>query len=158
MNTLMKWNPLRSAQPDFFREMEEMQNRILGLWPKPLAFPKIPEEAMISAEWMPATDVTEDDKEYLIKTELPDVKKEAVKVTAKDGVLTIAGEKRMEKEEKDKKYHRIERAYGTFQRCFTIPEDADADKVVAEFKEGVLTVHLPKKPAAHTKAVEVKIQ
>ena len=102
-------------------------------------------------------DITEDDKEYLVKADLPEVKKEDVKVTVEDGVLTITGERKIEKEEKDKKYHRIERSYGNFLRSFTLPDAADGAKVRAEFKDGVLKVRLPKTEKAKAKAVEVKV-
>jgi HSP20 family protein len=84
------------------------------------------------------------------------VKKEDVKVTVENGVLTITGERKFEKEE-DKKYHRIERSYGNFLRSFTLPDAADSSKVTAEFKDGVLKVHLPKSEKAKPKAVEVKV-
>ena len=82
-----------------------------------------------------------------------------MKVSVENGMLTITGERKFEKEEKDKKYHRIERSYGNFFRSFTLPEDADDAKVSAEFKDGVLKVHLPKNEKAKTKAkaVEVKV-
>ena len=83
--------------------------------------------------------------------------KEEVKVTVEGGVLSISGERKAEKEEKDKKYHRIERSYGTFVRSFTLPEGAATDKVSAEFKDGVLKVHLPKDEKAKPKSIEVKI-
>jgi HSP20 family protein len=114
-------------------------------------------EAMTVAEWVPLVDIVEDEKEYLIKAELPEVKKEDVKVTVEDDVLTITGERKYEKEEKGKKYHRVERAYGSFERSFTLPEDADGSKVSAEFKDGILKVRLPKSEKAKPKAVEVKV-
>jgi HSP20 family protein len=89
---------------------------------------------------------------------LPEIKKEDLKVTVEDDVLIIRGERKGEKEEKGKKYHRIERSYGSFERRFTLPEEADASKISSEFKEGVLTVHLPKNPNAKPKAVEIKVQ
>lgn len=76
---------------------------------------------------------------------------------AQDGVMVITGERKFEKEEKDKKYHRIERLYGNFVRSFTLPDGADGAKVAAEFKDGVLKVHLPKNEKAKPKAVEVKV-
>jgi HSP20 family protein len=85
------------------------------------------------------------------------VKKEDVKVTVENGVLTITGERKFEKEQKDKKYHRIERAYGSFFRSFTVPEGTDDAKVGAEFKDGVLKVHLPKGEKAKPKTLEVKV-
>ena len=112
---------------------------------------------MAVAEWSPLVDISEDDKEYLIKAELPEVKKEDVKVTAEAGTLTIMGERRFEKEEKGKRYHRVERAYGTFGRSFSLPDDASPAKVSAEFKDGVLTVHLVKDEKAKPQQVEVKV-
>jgi HSP20 family protein len=112
---------------------------------------------MTTSAWAPLVDITEDDKEYLIKAELPEVKKEDVKVTIENGTLSISGHRKFEKEEKDKKYHRIERSYGSFIRSFALPEGTNASKVAAEFKDGVLTVHLPKTEEAKQKAVEVKV-
>lgn len=148
--------PLIPWQP--FKEMEEMQDRLakfFGLAPPRLA--NGGKELMTISEWQPSVDIVEDDKEYLVKAELPEVKKEDVKVTVENGVLTITGERKFEKEEKDKKYHRIERSYGNFLRSFALPEGADGSKVNAEFKEGVLKVHLPKNEKAKQKTVEVKI-
>jgi len=102
-------------------------------------------------------DISEDDKEYLIKVELPEVKKEDVKVTAEEGTLTIMGERKFEKEEKGKKYHRVERSYGSFGRSFSFPDDASPEKVSAEFKDGMLTVHLAKTEKAKPQQIEVKV-
>ena len=112
---------------------------------------------MTITEWAPFVDIIEDEKEWLVKADLPEVKKEEVKVTVENGVLTITGERKFEKEEKDKKYHRIERSYGNFLRSFTLPDGTDGSKVNAEFKDGVLKVHLPKGEKAKPKAVEVKV-
>jgi len=150
MNALTRWDP--------FRELEEMQNRLSTLVGRaPVRKNGEKKEAMTVAEWAPLVDITEDDKEYLIKAELPEVKKEDVKLTAHNDVLTITGERKYEKEEKGKKYHRVERAYGSFERSFTLPEDADEGKIAAEFKDGVLKVHLPKSEKAKPKSIEVKI-
>jgi HSP20 family protein len=102
-------------------------------------------------------DISEDEKEYVIKAEVPEMKKEEIKINVQDDVLSISGERKYEKEEKGKKYHRVERAYGSFMRSFTLPEDADGSKVNAEYKDGVLKVHLPKSEKAKPKAIEVKI-
>ena len=107
-----------------------------------------------SGETKPAT---ENDKEFVIKTELPDVKKEDVKVLVENGVLQISGERHLEKEEKGKKYHRIERAYGSFERCFTLPENSKADNMTAEYKDGMLTLCVPKTKDDSPKAIEVKV-
>jgi HSP20 family protein len=148
MNALTRWNP--------FRELEDIQNRLSSLFGRtPLR--GLGEEAITVSEWTPLVDISEDDKEYLIKAELPEVKKEDVKVTVENGVLTITGERKFEKEEKGKKYHRVERAYGSFLRSFTLPEGAAADKISAEFKDGVLKVHLAKSTEAKPKSVNVKL-
>ncbi len=150
MNALTRWDP--------FREMDETQNRlarIFGL--APLRQPNGDKETMTITEWAPSVDIIEDDKEWLVKADLPEVKKEDVKVTVESGVLTITGERKNEKEEKDKRYHRIERAYGNFLRSFTLPDAADGSKVNAEFKDGVLKIHLPKSEKAKPKAIEVKV-
>ncbi len=150
MNTLARWNP--------FKEMDDLQGRfakLLGL--TPVRAGNSGEEVMTVTDWAPAVDISEDDKEYLVKADLPEVKKEDVKVTVEDSVLTITGERKFEKEEKDKKYHRIERSYGSFLRSFTLPDGADGSKVNADFKDGVLKVHLPKNEKAKPKAVEVKV-
>ena len=144
INQLTRWEPL---------ELEDVQNRLSRLFGRR---PNGREEVTL-ADWMPLADITEDDKEYLIKAELPDVKKEDVKVTVENGVLTISGERKFEKEEKKKKYHRVERAYGSFMRSFSLPDQADASKVKAEFKNGMLTVHLPKSEKAKPKQIEVNV-
>jgi HSP20 family protein len=148
MNALTKWNPLR--------ELEEIQSRLSSLFGRtPLR--GLGEETMTVSEWTPLVDITEDEKEYLIKAELPEVKKEDVKVTVENGTLSITGERKVEKEEKGKKYHRVERAYGSFMRSFTLPEGTTGDKVSAEFKDGVLKVHLPKSEEAKPKSIDVKV-
>ena len=108
-------------------------------------------------EWGPLVDIIEDDKEYLIKAELPEIKKDEIKITVENGVLVISGERKFEKEEKGKKYHRIERAYGSFARSFDLPDDANPEKVNAEFKDGLLTVHVAKSESAKPKQIEVKV-
>ena len=150
MNALIRWDP--------FKEMEETHNRLAHLFGlSPARTGNGGQEAMTITQWVPSVDIIEDDKEWLVKADLPEVKKEDVKVTVESGVLTITGERKFEKEEKDKKYHRIERAYGNFFRSFTLPDAADGSKVNAEFKDGVLKVHLPKSEKTKPKAVEVKV-
>ena len=150
MTTLTRWDP--------FKELDELQNRLSTLFGRaPVRKDGGREEAMTLAEWAPLVDIIEEEKEYRIKAELPEVNKSDVKVTVQDDVLTIAGERTFEKEETGRKYHRVERAYGSFARSFTLPEDADAAKVSADFKEGVLIVHLPKSEKARPKSIEVKV-
>ena len=115
-------------------------------------------ESLTLPEWSPQVDIVEDDKEYLIKADLPEMKKENVKVVVGNGIVSVSGERKSEKEEKGKKFHRVERSYGSFRRGFLVPEDANAGKVNAEFKDGVLKVHLPKSPTGKPKTIEVKVQ
>lgn len=150
MNALTHWNP--------FKEMEDMQGRLsslLGLAPTRWNGGK--EETMTVAQWAPLVDITEDDREYVIKAELPEVRKEDVKVTVEHGTLNISGARTMEKEEKGRRYHRIERSYGSFVRSFALPDDADAQKVNAEFKDGVLHVRVQKNEQAVPKSIEIKV-
>ncbi len=150
MNALTRWNQLK--------QLEALQHGLGSLFSRsPAQWPEGQEEPLAVAEWSPLVDISEDDKEYLIKAELPEVKKEDVKVTAEDGTLTIMGERKFEKEEKNKKYHRVERAYGSFGRSFSLPDDASPAKVSAEFKDGVLTVHLAKDEKAKPQQIEVKV-
>jgi HSP20 family protein len=145
---IVKWNP--------FRELEDIQtrlNRVFG--DAPLG--RTNDDGLFFADWAPPVDIQETDKEYLIKAELPEVKKENVKVEMLDGVLTIEGERSQEKEEKGKKFHKVERAYGKFVRRFALPTEVEATKVQAEFKDGMLNVHLPKSAGAKPKSVEVKV-
>ena len=102
-------------------------------------------------------DISEDDQGYLLKADLPEMKKDDVRVTVEDGILSVSGERKCQKEDQKKKFHRIERSFGTFRRSFTLPEDADSTKVTAEFRDGVLKVHLPTTPVARSKATQVKV-
>ncbi len=156
MSLPSRWEPLARWSP--LKELEDMEKRLSGIFghaPRRAEGEK--GEAMAVADWSPLVDITEDEKEYLVKAEIPDMKKEEIKLNVHDDVLTISGERKYEKEEKGKKYHRIERAYGSFVRSFTLPEDADGTKISAEYKDGVLKVHLPKSEKAKPKAIDVKI-
>jgi HSP20 family protein len=150
MNALKRWNQLR--------ELEALHHGLSSLFGRPPALgPEGQEEQIAVPEWAPLVDISEDDQEYLIKAELPDLKKEDVKVTAEEGTLTIMGERKFAKDEKGKKYHRVERAYGSFGRSFALPDDASPAKVTAEFKDGLLTVHLVKTEKAKPQHIEVKV-
>ena len=152
MSALTRFNSLR--------EMEDMQRQMSSLldW-SPLRRSNLAgqEENITVPEWAPLVDIAEDGKEYLIKVELPEVQKDDVKVTVEAGTLTISGERKTEKEQKGRKYHRVERFYGRFERSFTIPDDAEASEVKAEFKDGVLRVHLAKSEKARPRQIEVKV-
>ena len=146
---LVKWDP--------FRELEEMSDRLNRIFVRPAAWQGYGKEIMTVADWTPTVDISETETEYLIKAELPEIKKEEVKVTVEDGVLTIRGERKREKEEKGKKFHRVERSYGRFARSFTLPDSVDEGKVKAEYTDGVLALHLPKSEEAKPKHIEVKV-
>ena len=156
MPILTRWEPFK-GRLDRWKELEDMEKRFSTYLGRPAVQTETGKEAMTVAEWSPLVDITEDEKEYLIKADLPEVKKEDVKLTVQDDVMSISGERKYEKEEKGKKYHRVERAYGSFMRSFTLPEDADGSKVSAEYKDGVLKVHLPKSEKAKPKSIEVKV-
>ena len=152
MYSVTRWNPLR--------EMEEAQRRMSSLleWTPFRRGNLTPEDETITVpEWAPLVDIAEDNKEYLIKLELPEVQKDDVKVTVESGTLTICGERKAEKEEKGRKFHRVERFYGRFERSFSVPDDAETDNVKAEFKDGVLRVHLAKSEKARPKQIEVEV-
>lgn len=149
MNAISKWNP--------FKEMEELQNRLSSFWGLTPMRGTTGQEEVSLADWAPLVDITEDDKEFLIKADLPEVEKKDVNVRVENGVLYISGERKKETEEKNKKYHRTERYYGSFTRSFTLPDYVDPAKVGAEFKNGVLTVHLLKSEAAKPKAIDIKV-
>lgn len=148
-NTLTRWNPLR--------ELEDFQNRLVNAFNPASAHRGNGKESLALAEWMPLVDIAEDDKEYLITVELPEVNKEDVKVTLENGVLTVTGERKFEKEENNKKWHRVERSYGSFARSFALPDDGDPAKVNAEFKDGILKVSVAKSEEARPKQIQVKV-
>lgn len=158
MNTLIQFAPYRTWNP--YKEMEDLSQRLSSLLQTAASRPGVPtgdKENLIVAEWTPLVDITEDDSEYLIKLELPEVRKEDVTVTVENGVLSVAGERKAEREEKNRRYHRIERGYGRFVRNFSLPEDADGSKVVANFKDGLLRVHVAKQEKARPRSIEVKV-
>jgi HSP20 family protein len=144
---IVKWDPFREIEDMFAR-----YNRSIG-WPR-----RESQEVMASGDWSPRVDIAETDNEFIIKAEVPEIKKEDVKVTVDNGVLTIRGERKQEKEEKNKKFHRIERYYGGFSRTFTLPNNVDETKIEASFKDGMLNLQIPKVEEAKPKAIEVKVK
>ena len=140
MNELIPWNP--------FAPLQTMQRELATL---------IDGRTGAVAEWTPVVDIIEDEKAYVIKAELPELRKEDVHVQLEGGVLTISGERKVEREEKTRRYHRLERAYGVFSRSFELPENIDADKISASYRDGVLTVAVAKTERAQAKQIEVKM-
>lgn len=116
------------------------------------------EESLQFTGWTPACDIYETENELTVKMELPEVKKENVHVMVDNNVLTLRGERKLEDEIERENYHRIERSYGEFMRSFTLPTFVNTKAITADFKEGVLTVKLPKNPEALPKQIEVKVE
>jgi HSP20 family protein len=142
---LVTWSP--------FQEFENVFNRYNGL----IGRNRPRDEDRAIAEWRPVANISETDSEYLIKAELPEVKKEDVEVTVHEGVITIKGERREEAAAENEKQHRIESVYGSFARSFALPADVDESGIQAESKDGVLRVHLPKTEVKKPKAIEIDV-
>ncbi len=144
---LTKWDP--------FREMEDVFDR----YNKALSWPRLgASEIMTGGDWAPRVDIAETEKEFIIKAEVPEVKKDEVKISVDNGILSIRGERKQEKEEKGKKFHRVERYYGSFTRSFTLPDNVDETKIEASFKDGMLNIQIPKNEKSKPKAIDVKIK
>ena len=150
-------NVLRAMiDQDSFRELENMSqrlNKVLG-GRNMAGGPR--EESMAVADWIPVVDVVETESEFQLLAELPGVEKEDVKLSVEGGVLTITGHRGQEKDEK-RRYHRVERSYGQFARSFALPDSVDEQKLTAEFRHGILTIHLLKSEKAKPRSIEVKI-
>jgi HSP20 family protein len=145
MAMLTMWHPFR----ELARVQEEM-NRAFG-----------DERALYrageSVGWTPACDIHEDGEEIVVRAELAGVEPKDVEIRYENGVLTLKGERKLEMEEQRENYHRVELSYGTFTRGFSLPASIDAEKIRAESKHGVLLVHLPKKPEAKPRSIQVKV-
>lgn len=149
MTTLTRWSPFREIDAVF-----DQLNRGLGLTRLSRDSGR---ETMRVADWSPIVDIVETDGDYEIKVELPEVRKEDVTVSVDDGVLLIQGERKMEREENGRKYHRVERTHGSFARSFTLPDNVDATTVRATHKNGMLYVHLGKAEEAKPRSIEIKV-
>ena len=148
--TLVRWDP--------FSDFDTLFNRMM---PRSFSsFPRIAlgEDGETTLEWSPSTDISETDKEYLVRAALPAVKKEDVKVTIDNGMLKIEGERKQKKEDKTEKFHRVESYYGSFVRQFSLPENVEETGIHCDTQEGVLTVHIPKKTVEKPKQIEIKVQ
>ncbi len=141
---LVNWSPFRDLE-DFF---SGRRHGVFGALSDP-------EGGLVEGDfvWRPKADISESDTEYTVKAELPEVDKKDVEISLDNGMLTITGERRMEKKDESEKQHRIESFYGRFSRTFAVPDDVDEAKVSADSKNGVLYVHLPK---SKTRAAEPK--
>jgi len=142
---ITRWEPFREFE-DMFRNYSPMFGRSLR---------RVGGEV---AEWTPLADITETDKEYLIKADLPEVKKEDVKITLDDNLITISGERRHEKEHAEENEIRVESFYGSFSRSFQLPDGIDAQAIKAESKDGVLRVRIPKREVAPPKSISIEVK
>jgi HSP20 family protein len=141
------WDPFG----DFANHM--LPSRMLARWSQLL------NDDTASFQWSPTTDISETNTEYLIRAELPAVRKEDVKVTVDGGVITIEGERKQSTEDTKETFHRVESFHGTFTRRFTLPDNVDVENIRCEDKDGVLTIHMPKKEAAkQTRPIQIKVQ
>ena len=142
--SLIRWEP--------FARMDDMFSRL------PSLFGRLPLPGEQSMEWAPSVDISETEKEYLIRATLPAVKKEDVVVSVNNGILSLSGERRQKEEQKSEKSHKVESFYGSFARSFALPDGIDASAISAESKDGVLTIHVPKTKTEPKKATTIKVQ
>jgi HSP20 family protein len=141
---LSHFDPLANF-PATFRGFEDAIARLLN-------------EPRGTRPWSPSVDIFETENELILKADLPELKLEDIDVRVENQTLTLKGERKFEKDESSRGYHRIERNYGTFVRSFTLPASVDAERVAAEYKDGVLTVKLPKKEAAKPRQVKIEVK
>ena len=142
MNTLSIWNPIH--------EMDELfHNRLASV---------LGGESVQSVAWSPVVDIEETELNYLIRAELSGLSKKNVKVVVADGVLTLSGERDLERKVEGKTFHHIERSHGTFTRSFTLPENADAESVSANYKDGLLEIRVAKCEEAQSKSIKVRVE
>jgi HSP20 family protein len=134
--------------------LNRLMPRTLGSWPR-LAWH---DGGAAKLEWSPSADISETDRERLVRAELPAVKKEDVNVTVDGGILTIQGERKQRTEESNEKHHRVETLQGSFTRSFTLPGNVDVSHINCESRDGVLTVHIPKTVVEKRKPLEIKVQ
>lgn len=148
--TLVRFNPTRellNVEREFNKLWNSFSNR----------FGKEENNEYDNAVWSPLTDISEDKDNFYLHADLPGVTKDNLKLNFVDGKLTISGERSQEKEEQGKTFHRVERSFGKYYRSFTLPEKIIADKISAEFKDGQLTVKIPKAEEAKPKELQIKI-
>ncbi len=141
--SIVRWNPIREMD-DFFNRYSDFSKAGTN-------------ENLAAADWIPAVDIRESDKDYSIDVELPAIGAEDVNVSVKDGLLTVTGERKSEKETNDKKVHRVERQYGKFTRSFRLPEDANEEAINAKSKDGVLYLTIDKREEVKPRSIQVKV-
>jgi HSP20 family protein len=146
---VIRWTP--------FRELTTMQERMNKLFEDVMKTPYRSDEGLSTPNWAPAVDIYETDKEIVMKAELPEMQEKDIEIKVEDNLLILSGERKMEKEVKEENYHRIERAYGSFNRSFTLPRTVDRENIKASYKDGVLRVLLPKKEEVKPKQIKIDV-
>ncbi len=148
---IMRWDP--------FRDLVSIQERMNRLFDQTLARTRgEEEEGIATSTWMPSVDIYETADRVVLKAELPGLTREDIDINVRNNTLTLRGERKFEKEVKEENYLRIERAYGSFQRSFTLPATIQQDKIKAVFKDGVLEVSLPKAEEARPKQIKIDVK
>ena len=155
--SLIRWNPVRELDR-LPSDLVSVQRDINRLFDNLFRSGLPAEETLAATYFAPAVDIAEQENEYVVKVELPGVAKEDVRISVESNTLTIRGEKKQEKEEKNRSFHRVERSYGSFQRSFTLPSTVKNDKIDATFGSGILTITMPKSEEAKPKQIEVKVR
>lgn len=150
---LTRWNPTRDLL-NVEREFNRLFNSLSGT----LGKKESDDQEYENAVWSPLTDISENKDNFILKVDLPGMTREDVKISFANGQLTISGERKQEKEEKDTQYHRIERVYGRYFRSFTLPREVKVENISAEFNNGQLTVTVPKADEIKPKEIEVKVK
>ncbi len=147
--TLTKWDP--------FKDLLSLQDRMNRLFDESVRNVKPGDEALSSAIWSPAVDIYETDDEVVVKAELPEVNQKDIDIQIENNTITLRGERRFNKETKKENFHRIERAYGTFSRSFTLPGTIDQEKISADYKDGILKISMPKRQETKPKQIKVAV-
>jgi HSP20 family protein len=148
------WRPFRELTP--FREFDRMRRDMDRLWDS--FFEGGVRRTDEEGEWLPSLDVAETKNEIVVKAEVPGMDSKDIDISLSDGLLTIKGEKKQEREEKEEDYHLVERSYGTFTRSVRLPKEVKRDKISASYKNGVLKVTLPKSEEAKQKEIKIKVE
>jgi len=145
---IVRWEPFRdlmTTQRDFDRLFREAFSPVFG------------KVELSTRTWAPPVDIYETDENLVLKAELPGINPDSVEIRVEDNTLYLKGERKFEKEVKEQNYHRVERSYGTFTRTFSLPGSIDADRVAASYKDGVLTLTMPKKEEAKPKTIKINV-
>jgi HSP20 family protein len=143
---------------DPFAELRDLSDRLNRVFASEPFFSRSSEgQTLANIDWAPSVNVSETDKAYMIRADLPDVKKEDIKVSCEKGMLTIEGERKQEKTEDNERFHRVESSYGRFMRRFSLPDDADENAIEATHRDGGLTLRIPRNKAKAPTARQIKV-